>query len=197
MGAVGGRTDREPVQSVQEVMRRCQAADDLAKLGEAAHAAIPALLRTLVVDVEVDCGLVLRVSAAAAIWKVGGRMDVAMPTLAWALKDEYWGTAPKALEVLAEIGSAAVVPDLVALAQRRLDGGPFHDESLTAAAGSHPRPPLLALVASALGSCGRGQVDGRSLAPASRAMLSRLADHADERIRAAALAALERLAAVR
>jgi hypothetical protein len=71
-------TDK-PVKSWEEVSGRCQAVEALARLGPAAHAAMPALLRTLVVPVSVDCGLILRVAVAEALWKVDQRRDLALP----------------------------------------------------------------------------------------------------------------------
>jgi hypothetical protein len=180
----------EPARSPAEVFRRCQAADDLAALGPEATTALPALLRTLVVPVTVDCGLALRVAAAAAIWKVSHRFDVAIPFLAWALKDEYWGVAPRAVVALSEIGHAAVVPDLVRLAERRLDHGPFHFEMFSATAGEQDSEPLLAAVADALGRCARGQWEGRSYLGEARATLMKLAATEDGRVRAAASEAL-------
>jgi hypothetical protein len=82
--------------SPEEVFLRCQACEALSTMGDAAYAAMPALLRMLVVPVSVDCVLVLRVAAAEAVWKVGGRHDLALPFLAWALKDDYWGVSRKA-----------------------------------------------------------------------------------------------------
>jgi hypothetical protein len=183
----------EPADSPEEVFRRCRAADDLARLGPAAVSALPALLRTLIVPVRVDCVLALRVAAAAAAWKVGGGFEPSLPVLTWALKDEYWGVAPRAIEVLAEIGHAAVVPDLVRLAERRLSHGPFFFEDDSRCAGVPEPEPLLGGVAKALGSCGRNQWDGLSYATEARAMLTRLADSADERVRVAALKALTNL----
>src|SRR4051812_44263067 len=120
VGDLASLLSDEPARSPDDVFRRCQAADALVDLGPDALPALPALLRTLVVPVTVDCALALRVAAAAAVWKVGGRSDAALPFLAWALKDEYWGVARRAAEVLAEIGPAAVVPDLVRVAGCRL-----------------------------------------------------------------------------
>ena len=78
--------------------------------------------------VRCDCALVLRVAAAAAICRIGMIKHEALPVLAWALKDEYWGVAPDAVEVLTEVGEPFVVPDLVWLAERRLRYGPFDFE---------------------------------------------------------------------
>jgi hypothetical protein len=180
----------EPARSPAEVFRRCQAADDLAALGPEAVAAVPALLRTLVVPVTVDCVDALRVAAAAAIWKISHRFDVSIPFLLWALKDDYWGVVPRAVEVLSEIGHATVVPDLVWLAERRLSRGPFPFETFSAGTEGHDSEPFLATVARALGSCGQGLFDGCSYASEARATLAKLADSIDERVRAAALEAL-------
>jgi hypothetical protein len=180
----------EPAGLPDEVFRRCQAADALAALGSAAGPALPALLRTLVVPVSVDCALALRVAAAAAVWRVSGQCEVALPFLAWALKDEYWGVAPRAVEILAEIGHAAVVPDLVRLAERRLSHGPFAFEEFTRVDGGQKSESLLAAVTEALGRCGRGRWNGASYASEARAMLTKLADSGDARVRDVALRAL-------
>jgi HEAT repeat protein len=144
----------------------------------------------LVVPVEVDCALALRVSAAAAIWRVGHTCDVAIPFLAWALKDEYWGVVPRAVEILAEIGHAGVVPDLVRLAERRLAHGPFRFEDVLLDCGENERKPLLAAVANALGRCGRGQWESPSHQAGARATLAVLAASGDQLVRDAALDAL-------
>ena len=111
----------EPATTAREVFRRCAAVEALSRLGPAANSAMPVILRTLVVPVAVDCGLALRVAAAEAVWKVGGRHDLALPFLAWALKDEYWGVSRTAPQALGEMGYVAhdAVPDLVRLAERR------------------------------------------------------------------------------
>jgi HEAT repeat protein len=172
------------------VGRRCQAADALAALGPEAAPALPALLRTLIVPVTVDCALALRVAAAAAVWKVARNSSEAIPFLAWALKDEYWGVAPRAVEILAEIGHAAVVPDLIRLAERRLAHGPFDFEKFSCIAGEGDSRPLLAAVADALGRCGRGCWEDPSYLSEARATLTKLASSDDERVRDAALRAL-------
>jgi hypothetical protein len=179
-----------PATTPEEVFRRCQAAEALAALGPAACAALPALLRTLVVPVAVDCALALRVAAAVAVWKVSGCRDVALPFLAWALKDDYWGVSRRAAAVLAEMGPQAheATPDLVALAERRLTRGPFYFEVFEQAA---PDPvgatSLLAVVAVALGRCGCGYAHGRE----ARGMLARMARSGEGDVRAAARHALE------
>jgi hypothetical protein len=183
----------DPAQSPEEVFRRCRSADALAAIGPAAAPALPALLRTLVVPVGVDCVLALRVAAAAAIWRVDRNWSLAIPFLAWALKDEYWGVAPRAVEILGEIGHHAVVPDLIRLADRRLAHGPFDFESFSGGAEEGDRQPLLALLADALASCGQDRWDGPSYRPEALAILSRLAGSSDERVREAALRALARL----
>ncbi len=183
----------EPASSPAEVGLRCQAAEALAALGPAASSAVPALLQTLVVPITVDCALALRVAAAAAVWKVGHRCDVAIPFLAWALKDEYWGVAPRAVAVLSEIGHAAVVLDLVRLAERCLEHGPFHFETFSEAAGEQDSEPLLAAVADAIGRCARGRGEGRSYLGEARATLLKLAAFEDGRVRAAASEALSGL----
>lgn len=180
----------EPACSPEEVGLRCQAADALAALGPAASGALPALLQTLVVPITVDCALVLRVAAAAAVWKVSHRCDVAIPFLAWALKDEHWGVAPRAVVVLSEIGHAAVVPDLVRLAERLLEHGPFDFERFSADAGEQDSEPLLAAVADAIGRCARSGWEGRSYLCEARATLLKLAAFEDVRVRAAASEAL-------
>lgn len=156
---------------------------------------MPHLLQTLVVPVFIDCGLILRVSAATAIWKIDRRLDIVLPFLTWALKDEYWGVAPRAVEVLAEIGCAEVVPDLVLLAERRLRRGPFHFEEYASIAGRETETPFLVLIANALGQCGRGLSHGRSFAPEAKEMLVKLADYGDEPLRKAALTNLQELTA--
>lgn len=142
-----------PADSPQEVSRRCQAADALAALGPAAGEAVPALLRTLVVPVTVDCALALRVAAAAALWQITREWTLAVPILTWALKDEYWGDAPRAIKILAEIGHPGVVPDLIQLAQRRLSHGPFDFDKFPYVPDIGDSKPLLAAVADALGTC--------------------------------------------
>ncbi len=182
----------EPARSPQEVFKRCEAAEALARLGPAAVAAMPSLLGTLVVPVSVDCGLVLRVAAAEAIWKVGGRHDLAVPFLAWALKDEYWGASRKAAQVLGEMGCVAhdAVPDLVQLANRRCAHGRFHFEEFEQIAGAVSEPgSLLAVVATALGRCGRGVAHWHE----AHAMLTRLTTSEEEDARTAAVRALDLL----
>lgn len=150
-----GSLTSAPAETPAEVFRRCQALEELASLGAEAADALPAILESLVVPVSVDCVLALRVAAAEAAWKVGGRHDLALPILAWALKDEYWGVSRKAAEVLGEMGTVAheAVPDLVTLAERRLKNGPFYFERFEQAT---PQQSLLVTVARALGNCGRG-----------------------------------------
>jgi HEAT repeat protein len=179
----------DPARSTEEVFRRCQAADALAEIGPDALSAVPVLLRTLVVPVSVDCGLALRVAAAAAVWKVSGRSDVVLPILAWALKDDHWGVSPRAAEVLAEIGHAAVVPDLIRIAARRLDHGPFFFESYEQITVGAKSRSFLVILAEALGSCGRGRCDEGSYALEARAMLLRMVNHEDNEVRDAALQA--------
>ncbi len=157
-----------PAKSVDEVFRRCRAADSLASLGPAAGLAVPALRRTLVVPVTVDCGLVLRVAVAAALWRVDRCWTLAVPFLTWALKDEFWGVAPRAVEILAEIGHPAVVPDLVRLAERRLSHAPFPFEAISSSADVADSRPLLAVVAEALGQCARGRWEGPSYSSQAR-----------------------------
>lgn len=77
-----------PVQTPAEVFRRCEALEQLSASGSASLVVLPAIMRSLVVRVSVDCVLSLRVAAAEAVWNVGGRRDLALPFLAWALKDE-------------------------------------------------------------------------------------------------------------
>lgn len=180
----------QPAKSPDEVLRRCQAADALAAFGREAAPAVPALLRTLVVRVTVDCALILRVAVAVALWKIDGNLSLALPFLAWALKDEYFGVAPKAVETLDEIGHAAVVPDLIRLAERRLLNGPFHFETFERVSGHAKSRPFLAAIADALGSCAQGRSEGQPYAAAARAMLQRLAACDDEHIRDAAAKAL-------
>lgn len=147
-------TDRT-ASSPDEVFRRCKTLEQLSACGPSAIDTLPAIIRSLVVGVSVDCVLCLRVAAAEAAWKVGRRRDLALPFLAWALKDEYWGVSRKAAEVLREMGPAAheAVPDLIRLAERRLECGPFHFETF---GDPIKGEPLLAVFASALGSCGPG-----------------------------------------
>ena len=78
----------ETVRTPIEVFRRCQALEQLSACGTTTIRVLPAVLRSLFVPVSTDCVLVLRVAAAEAVWKVGGRDDLALPFLAWALKDE-------------------------------------------------------------------------------------------------------------
>jgi hypothetical protein len=183
-----------PADSPEEVFRRCRAIDELAALGPSASAALPALLRTLVVPVTVDCAIVLRVGAASAIWKVSHhQFDVVLPFLAWALKDDHWGVIDRALSVLTEIGHPAIVPDLVHLAERRLANGPFYFEKFLSDSVEQDSKPLLASVASALGQSAKGRWDGPSYRSEARAILAKLANSGDERVRAAAESASARL----
>lgn len=186
---VGILTD-DPAETPQEVFRRCAAAAALARLGPAAHAAMPALLRTLVVPVSVDCVLALRVAAAEALWKVGRRHDLALPFLGWALKDEYWGVSRKAAQVLGEMGSVAhdAIPDLVRLTERRCAQGRFHFEDFEQLGGAAPEPSsLLAVAATALGRCGRGVAHRQE----AHGMLTRLTTSKEEDVRTAAVRALD------
>jgi hypothetical protein len=186
---IGILTD-EPASTPEEVFRRCEAAEVLARLGPAAHAAIPALLGTLIVPVSVDCVLALRVATAEALWKVGRRHDLALPFLAWALKDEYWGVSRKAAQVLGEMGPVAheAVPDLVRLADRRCARGRFHFEEFEAVAGTAcESESLLAVVATALGTCGRGVAHWQE----AHGMLTRLTASKEEDARTAAVHALD------
>ena len=145
----------ETADSPHEVFRRCHALEQLSASGAETVGALPAILRSLIVPVSVDCVLALRVAAAEAAWKVGARHDLALPFLAWALKDEYWGVSRKAAQVLAEMGSVAhdVIPDLANLAERRLDHGPFHYEEF---GDVNDGASLLTAIATAIGNCGRG-----------------------------------------
>jgi len=185
----------EPAGTPQEVFRRCEAVEALSAMGPAAHAAMPALLRTLVVPVSVDCVLVLRVAAAEAVWKVGGRHDLALPFLAWALKDDYWGVSRKAAEMLGRMGALAheAIPDLVRLADRRCSNGPFHFEKYEQGGSTGAEPEsLLAIVATALGRCGRGVAHWQE----AHGMLTRLATSAEGSVRAAAAQALDILGTI-
>lgn len=145
----------ETVRTPDEVFRRCQALERLSACDTTTIDALPSIMRSLLVPVSVDCVLALRVAAAEAVWKVGGRHDLALPFLAWALKDEYWGVSRKAAEVLAEMGPVAhdAVPDLVNFAERRLDRGSFHYENF---GDGDDGESLLAVIARALGICGQG-----------------------------------------
>jgi HEAT repeat protein len=182
-----------PARSVSEVVRRCRAADALAALGPTAASAIPMLLRMLTVPVQVDCGLALRVAAAAALWKIGRQSSVAMPFLAWALKDEYWGVVGRAVEILAEIGHAAVVPDLIRLAERRMAHGPFHFEEMSTCVDKADTLPLMANIAIALGHCARGEWSGPSYLSEARTALIKLSTVDDDRVRNAAFSAISEL----
>jgi hypothetical protein len=182
----------EPVDSAGDLFRLCQAVEAVAKLGPAAHAAMPALLRTLVMPVRADCWLALRVAAAEAVWKVDGRHDLALPILAWALRDEYWGVSLQAARVLGEMGTAAhaAIPDLVDLAARRSAHGRYHFEEFRSAADRAAGwSCLLAVVATALGRCGRGYPHWY----AAHDMLTRLAAADEADARAAAEQALAEL----
>ena len=178
----------ETVQTSHEVFRRCQALEQLSACGTTTINAMPAILRSLFVPVSIDCVLALRVTAAEAVWKVGGRHDLALPFLAWALKDEYWGVSRKAAEVLCEMGPVAhdAVPDLVNLADRRMDGGPFHYEDI---GNANDDKSLLAVVAMALGNCGRGHAHVER----ARRVLNRIADCQEPDACAAAQHAVEQL----
>lgn len=190
-GYIGILTD-EPVRTAHEVFRRCEAAKALAGLGPAAEAAMPALIRTLVVAVSVDCVLALRVATAEALWRVGGRHDLALPFLAWALKDEDWGVSRDAAQILGEMGSLAhdTVPDLAQLAARRCAQGPFHFEKFDPpASGEFVPGSLLGVVATALGRCGRGTAHWQE----AHTMLTRLMDSTEADTRTAATRALDML----
>ncbi len=178
----------DPAQTLEEVFRRCHALEQLSASGSATVDALPAIMRSLFVRVSVDCVLALRVAAAEAVWKVGQRHDLALPFLAWALKDEYWGVSRKAAEVLHEMGPVAhgAIPDLVNLAERRLDRGPFHYEDFGDA---NNEKSLLAILAAALGSCGRGIAHVN----AARRILNRIADCEDADACATAQQAIKQL----
>lgn len=184
----------QPADSPDEVFRRCRAADSLSALGPSAGAAVPALLRTLIVRVNVDCGIALRVAAAVALWRVDRNWCLAAPFLTWALKDEYWGVAPRAVEVLGEIGHPAVVPDLIRLANRRLAHGPFHFEEFSGAVDKADSRSLLAAVAEAIGHCAQGPWDGPSYLSEARDVLMKLAAFDDDRVRKSASMAMAKLA---
>ena len=171
-----------------DVFRRCEALEQLSACGTTAVDALPSIMRSLLVPVSVDCVLALRVAAAEAVWKVGGRHDLALPFLAWALKDEFWGVSRKAAGVLAEMGPVAhdAIPDLVNLAERRLDHGPFHFEAFSNGINGES---LLEVIATALGRCGRG----RAHADLARRILHRMIDYEDAQIRTAAQHAVEQL----
>ena len=179
----------ESAVTVEEVFRRCAAVEALTRLGPAARAAMPALLRTLAAPVYVDCGIVLRVTVAEALWKVGRRDDLALPFLAWALKDDFWGASRTAVRVLGEMGAVAhdAVPDLVRLADQRRTRGPFDFEKFEQR-GDTPsgRQSLLALVTTTLGRCGRGVAYGQE----ARWMLTLLVESEDDEVHAAAERAL-------
>jgi HEAT repeat protein len=188
----------EPARSPAEVFRRCEALQALSRLGPEACSAMPVILRTLVVRVTVDCGLVLRVAAAEAVWKVGGRHDLALPFLAWALKDDYWGVSRTAAQVLGEMGSVAhdAIPDLVQLAERRTARGQFYFEEfqqVTAAESAESENgSLLAIVAMALGRCGRGIAHWKE----AHGALTKLMDSKEEGVRSAAVRALDDLGTI-
>src|SRR5262249_25442434 len=175
-----------------EVFRRCEAADALGDIGPPAAAAIPALVRTLTVPVAVDCVLALRVAAARALWRIGGRSDLPLPRLIAALEDEQWGVVRTAVESLSEMGEAGrpAAVWLVALARKRLANGPFHFEKWAEDSGSGPPAPFLAVIAEALGKCASGL-------PEAGDVLSTLSNSPDGRIRASAEAALARRANTR
>ena len=84
------------------------------------------------------------------------------------------------------MGSVAhdAVPDLINLAERHLDHGPFHFETF-----GESDDPLLPVVASALGSCGRGM---QHIAAANR-ILIRILDCDDKVTCAAAQQAIKQL----
>ena len=185
----------EPVTSAAEVFRRCEVLHALSRRGPEAHFSMPAIVRTLVVSVNVDCVLALRVAAAEAAWKVGERHDLALPFLAWALTDEYWGVSLQAVQVLSEMGCVAhdAVPDLVRLAERRHARGRFHFEEFEQAnAAASKADSLLAVVATALGRCGRGVEHWRE----ARGVLTMLLASPEEDARSAAARALEVLGTI-
>jgi hypothetical protein len=89
--------------------------------------------------------------------------------------------------VLGDIGHAAVVPDLIRLAERRLAHGPFHFEKVSRIAGERVTQPFLVIIADALGRCGRGLSNGQSFAAEAKEMLAKLAETEDHRVCEAAL----------
>jgi hypothetical protein len=172
----------EPASSPLEVSRRCEALEALAALGEKAYPALPAILRALWIRVDVDNALWLRIAAAEAAWKVGGLRDLALPIIAWGLKDEYWGVARKAVMILGEMGVSAhdASPELMQVADRLLASG-----SLDFDVPALDQRPLLAEVAETLGKCGRGRHWN-----AVYGTLSRIAGCNDKSVREAAESAL-------
>jgi len=109
---------------------------------------------------------------------------LALPFLIYALKDEYWGASLQASQVLIEMrGSASeAVVDLIELADRRLPKGPFRFENFRLNS-----PPLLAVVATAIGQCDRGLERRHEVSDA----LLRIATSGDSDVRTAALNALK------
>jgi HEAT repeat protein len=126
------------------------------------------------------------VAAAEAVWKVGQRRDLALPFLIYALKDEYWGVALQASQVLGEMGGSAseAIVDLIELADRRLSKGPFSFER-----GERDSRPLLAVVATAIGQCGLGLKRPREVSD----VLRRIATSAESEVRSAALVAVTKV----
>src|SRR5262249_38516127 len=119
-----------PITSAQEAFSRFEALEGLAKMGHVASPAMPAILRTLRVRISVDCHLLIRVAAAEAALRVGNRCDIALPFLVWALQDEQWGAARRAVQLLGDLewqipAQIGALPELIRLAERRLDAGPF------------------------------------------------------------------------
>ena len=186
-----GLLPAEPLESLVAVTRCCATVESLAAMGAAADAAMPALLRILTIPVSLDCAIAVRVAAAEAVWKVGQRHDLALPILAWALKDEQWGMSEKAAKLLGEMGGIAhgTTPDLIGLADRRIAHGPFFFETFTDREDSLS---LLAVVARALGHCGYGVTYGKQ----TREMLTRLARSQDQDARTAAVHELQQFGAM-
>jgi len=84
---------------------RARAARELAKHGEAAAVALPALIDSLRhADVDV------RQSAAVAIGKIGPAAGDAIPALTLALGDAEWPVRRAAVQALGEIGDPAALP---------------------------------------------------------------------------------------
>ncbi len=182
----------EPVDCIFDLRRRCQAIEELLTVGADGFDAMPALLRTLVVKVSIDCHLILRVVAAEAVWKIGERHDLALPFLTWALKDDYWGISRKAAEVLGEMGPIAhqAIPDLVWIVDQRLNCGPFLFETIDDVVQAESKPrPFLAVLATALGQCGLGYAHPQE----AREALLRLTSFEDEVVRTAARQSLDLL----
>ena len=139
----------QPVDTAEELFRRCEALAKLASSTVEFDDAMGAVFRSLTVPVSVDSGFALRVAAADAAWKIGQCRDLSLPIVAWALRDQYWGYSRTAVKILLEMGHAAThaTPELVNFTKRRLKNGPLFFEQYQS---NDNEDSLLTLAAKAL-----------------------------------------------